>query len=247
MTLEELMLSDERRNTLSLLQENLGYSFKNMPLLNKALTHKSYVNENNASLKNNERFEFLGDSVLDLIVSDYMLDRFSEHSEGVLSKIRAAVVNERSLAQLARKIELGRFLLLGKGEDSSGGRDKNSLLANAFEAIAGAVYRDSDLKTVTRVFMPILEEEIEKYQDSWIFRDYKSDLQEYTQNKLVCIPVYQVIREMGPDHDKQFEVEVMVQDISKGKGIGKSKKEAEQAAAKVALEQFQGNENQDTD
>ena len=245
--MKDLMLSDDRRNTLSLLQENLGYSFKNMPLLNKALTHKSYVNENNASLKNNERFEFLGDSVLDLIVSDYMLDRFSEHSEGVLSKIRAAVVNERSLAQLARKIELGRFLLLGKGEDSSGGRDKNSLLANAFEAIAGAVYRDSDLKTAARVFMTIFKEEIEKYQDLWKFRDYKSDLQEYTQNKLVCIPLYRVIREIGPDHDKRFEVEVRVQDISKGKGIGKSKKEAEQAAANVALEQFQGNKNQDTD
>jgi ribonuclease III len=223
---------------LALLQEKLGYTFKEIKLLKKAVTHKSYVNETSDGLKHNERFEFLGDSVLDLIVSDFMVRKYSAYREGTLSKIRAAVVNETCLAGLARKLDLGAFLLLGRGEEMSGGRDKSSLLANAYEAVAGAIYFDSNLETAANVLLPQLQIEINKFADNRTTRDYKSDLQEYTQNKFFCIPVYKVTRETGPDHEKKFEIAASVKDIIMGKGMGRSKKEAEQAAAKVALEKY---------
>jgi len=232
------MLSQERIQKLALLQEKIGYTFKNPELLNKALTHKSFVNENSQSLKDNERFEFLGDSVLDLIVSSYMIKAYPDFAEGILSKIRAAVVNESCLAELARDIDLGQYLLLGKGEESSGGRQKSSLLANAYEAVAGALYQDSHLEAALDIFLPILEKEISKYASTARFRDYKSELQEYTQTQSNCIPNYKIVNEKGPDHAKVFEVVVMIQEDIRGRGSGKSKKEAEQGAAKGALESF---------
>ncbi|GJL78301.1 MAG: ribonuclease 3 [Nitrospinaceae bacterium] len=232
------MVAKERRQELEKLQKNLGYHFQEIKLLNKGLTHKSYVNETGENLKHNERFEFLGDSVLDLVVSDYMVRKYSDYKEGTLSKIRAAVVNETCLAELARKWDLGTFLLLGKGEEMSGGRNKASLLANAYEAVAGAIYYDSDLETAAKVLLPKIKIEIKKFAETRATKDYKSDLQEYTQNKLSCIPAYKVSKEIGPDHEKQFEVVVLVKDVKKGKGIGRSKKEAEQAAAKMALEKY---------
>ncbi len=231
-------VSSDRAQEVASLQETLGYVFSDLKLLNKALTHKSYVNERNETLKHNERFEFLGDSVLDIVVSDYLVHQFSDYAEGTLSKIRAAVVNESCLAGLARKIDLGKYLLLGKGENLSGGRDKPSILANAFEAVAGALFRDGGLESASRAFLPLLKVEIFKFADSWSFRDFKSDLQEYTQNKLVCTPSYKVVNELGPDHAKEFEVVVMIKNKVMGNGFGKSKKEAEQAAAKMAMESF---------
>jgi ribonuclease III len=228
----------DRAKDVAPLQETLGYEFSDLRLLNKALTHKSYVNERNESLKHNERFEFLGDSVLDIIVSDYLVHKFSEYAEGTLSKIRAAVVNETCLANLARKIDLGKYLLLGKGEDLSGGRDKPSILADTFEAVAGALFRDGALESASKVFLPLLDVEISKFAHSWSFRDFKSELQEYTQNKWVCTPSYKVVNELGPDHAKEFEVAVTIKNKVKGQGLGKSKKEAEQAAAKMAMESF---------
>ena len=236
------MLSEERKKSLSSLQKMLGYTFKDLLLLNKALTHKSFVNESDEALKHNERLEFLGDSVLDLVVSDYMIKKYTDFKEGALSKIRAAVVNESCLAELAREFKIGEYLLLGRGEELSGGRNKASLLANAFEAVAGAIYCDSSVEETSRVLLPVLSREITRYVDIPKFRDYKSDLQEYTQNKLICIPTYKVTRETGPDHEKQFEVIVLVKEEIKGKGIGRSKKEAEQAAAKMAFSQFMENE-----
>ena len=232
------MVAKDRREELAPLQKSLGYDFKDIKLLNKALTHKSYVNETGENLKHNERFEFLGDSVLDLVVSDYMVRTYTDHKEGTLSKIRAAVVNESCLAKLARELDLGTFLLLGRGEEMSGGRNKASLLANAFEAMAGAIYFDSDLENAAKVILPRLKGDINKFAETRVTRDYKSDLQEYTQNKMSCIPSYKVIREIGPDHEKQFEIVVYIKEVNKGKGIGRSKKEAEQAAAKMALEDF---------
>lgn len=232
------MLIEERLVILKELQNILGYFFQEPFLLNKALTHKSFANENNGIYKNNERFEFLGDSVLDLIVSDYSVKTYTHYSEGTLSKMRAAVVNETCLAESARKLSLGKFLLLGKGEEHSGGRNKNSLLANAFEAVAGAVYFDSNMETAYQIFLPLLQDDISKYSDTNQFRDFKSDLQEYTQDKLNCIPVYKVIKETGPDHNKIFDVSVSVKIKEEGRGSGKSKKEAEQAAAKMALRRF---------
>ena len=232
------MLSEHRLEALSSLQDKLGYRFNDVALLNKALTHKSYTHENREKFRHNERFEFLGDSVLDLVVSDFMLRQYSEYNEGVLSKIRAAVVNETSLAGFAREIDLGRFLLLGKGEENTGGRNKSSLLANAFEALAGAIYFDGQLEPVRLVLLPFLKKEIEKNEGKALYLDFKSDLQEYTQNKMNCVPVYKVVGETGPDHEKLFEVAVMVKNKLQGKGEGKSKKEAEQSAAMKALEKY---------
>jgi ribonuclease-3 len=232
------MLSTERTQELSSLQKQIGYPFRDILLLNKALTHKSFVNENSQFLKDNERFEFLGDSVLDLIVSGYMIKAFPDFAEGTLSKIRAAVVNETCLAELARQIDLGRYLLLGRGEESSGGREKNSLLANAYEALAGAIYFDSNLETALNIYLPVLEKEVAKYAETARFRDYKSEIQEYTQTHFNCVPNYKVVNETGPAHAKEFEVVVLIQESIRGRGIGKSKKEAEQAAAKSALESF---------
>ncbi|MZH40322.1 MAG: ribonuclease III [Nitrospinae bacterium] len=231
-------VSTDRRNEVAPLQDTLGYQFSDLRLLNKALTHKSYVNERNGALKHNERFEFLGDSVLDVLVSDYLVCKYSDYAEGTLSKIRAGVVNESCLAKIARKIELGKYLLLGKGEDLSGGRDKSSILADAFEAVAGALFRDGGLEAASRVFLPLLEIEISSFAHSGVFRDFKSELQEYTQEKWICTPSYKVINELGPDHAKKFEVAVMIKSQVKGQGLGKSKKEAEQAAAKMAIESF---------
>lgn len=230
--------SEIRMEQLMSLQDRIKFKFSDINLLNKALTHKSYANENSKILKHNERLEFLGDSVLDILVSDYLVQEYSEFAEGTLSKIRAAVVNETCLAKLAKNIKLGNYLLLGRGEDLSGGREKASILADTFEALAGAVFCDGRLDAAANIFLPLMKEEIVKTAESWSFRDFKSDLQEYTQNKLVCIPSYKVIREIGPDHAKKFEVVVMIKNEVEGKGLGRSKKEAEQAAAKMAMENY---------
>ena len=234
-------LSETRIEQLDSLQDRIKFKFSDIKLLNKALTHKSYANENSNILKHNERLEFLGDSVLDILVSDYLVHKYSEFAEGTLSKIRAAVVNETCLAKLAKSIKLGNYLLLGRGEDLSGGREKASILADTFEALAGAVFCDGRLDAASDIFLPLLKEEITKTAESWSFRDFKSDLQEYTQNKLVCIPSYKVVREIGPDHAKEFEVVVMIKNEVEGKGLGRSKKEAEQAAAKMAMENYSNN------
>ena len=233
--------SETRMEQLNSLQDRIKFKFSDIKLLNKALTHRSYANENSETLKHNERLEFLGDSVLDILVSDYLVHEYSEFAEGTLSKIRAAVVNETCLAKLAKNIKLGNYLLLGRGEDLSGGREKASILADTFEALAGAVFCDGRFDAASNIFLPLLIEEITKTAQSWSFRDFKSDLQEYTQNKLVCIPSYKVIREIGPDHAKKFEVVVMIKNEVEGKGFGRSKKEAEQAAAKMAMENYSDN------
>ena len=231
-------MPEEHISKTNILQKTLKYEFNNLNLLNKALTHKSYANEVSLPLKNNERFEFLGDSVLDLIVSNYMIFEYGNMAEGSLSKIRAAVVNESCLAKLAKDINLGNYLFLGKGEDLSGGREKPSILANTYEALVGAIFCDSDFQSVSKVFLQFLVKEIHKYKDVCSFEDYKSDLQEFTQNRLGCIPSYKMIAEKGPSHDKQYIIKAIVQNKEFGVGSGRSKKEAEQIAAKEALEYF---------
>ena len=232
------MLTQERLDQLHLFEKKLGYAFKDINLLNKSLTHKSYANENGRSLKNNERFEFLGDSVLDLLVSEHMVRKYPQYAEGQLSKIRAAVVNETCLAEVAGSMGLGEYILLGNGENLSGGREKSSILANAFEAVAGGIFSDSGLESATRVFLPYLDKKITAYAGTGQFKDFKSELQEFTQLKRGCVPAYNIIRESGPDHEKLFEVDVMIGDEYMGGGKGKTKKEAEQLAAKTALEKL---------
>jgi len=231
-------MQEDRINALITLQRLLCYQFKDLELLHKSLTHKSYSNEVLLSLKNNERLEFLGDSVLDLIVADYMFLTYQNLPEGSLSKLRAAVVNESSLAGLAKNLELGSYILLGKGESFSGGRQKASILANAYEALVGALFCDSDFRTTADVFLPKLVEKIDEYRGACIATDFKSDLQEYTQNRFSCVPLYEVVGEMGPGHDKRFDVKVKIRSQVLGSGKGRSKKEAEQNAAKEALSAF---------
>ena len=231
-------MQEDRINALVPLQGVLCYQFKDLELLNKSLTHKSYSNEVLLTSKNNERLEFLGDSVIDLIMADYMFLTYPDLPEGSLSKIRAAIVNENSLARLAIKLELGSYLLLGKGESFSGGRQKASILANAYEALVGALFCDSDFRTTADVFLPQLIEKIDEYMGACIATDFKSDLQEYTQNRFSCVPLYEVVGEIGPGHNKRFDVKVKIRSQVLGSGKGRSKKEAEQNAAKEALSTF---------
>ena len=236
-------MQEDRINALVPLQGVLCYEFKDLELLNKSLTHKSYSNEVLLSLKNNERLEFLGDSVIDLIMADYMFLTYPDLPEGSLSKIRAAIVNENSLARLAIKLELGSYLLLGKGESFSGGRQKASILANAYEALVGALFCDSDFRTTADVFLPQLIEKIDEFMGACIATDFKSDLQEYTQNRFSCVPLYEVVGEIGPGHNKRFDVKVKIRSQVLGSGKGRSKKEAEQNAAKEALSTFLTDKN----
>ncbi|MCU0553648.1 MAG: ribonuclease III [Syntrophales bacterium] len=230
-------MNSDRRMRLEALEEALGYRFNDPSLLDCALTHRSYANENPDLLKqDNERLEFLGDAVLTLCISDMLMKKFPDCTEGDLSKIRSSIVNEKPLARLAKELHLGDYLLLGRGEDISGGRLKHSLLANAFEAIIAAIYCDTGFDGVCafvgRRFLRLLDTGDIKV----LYQDYKTSLQEITQNRFRIIPRYSVLREFGPDHDKVFQIRVSVGDIVSTAGLGRNKKEAEQRAAKKALE-----------
>ena len=218
------------------IEQKLGYQFNSRDLLEEALRHSSYVNEQpDSELRDNERFEFLGDAVLNLIVGHILMERYPDLKEGDLSRTRANLVNENHLAIMARSIDLGAGLLLGKGEIQTNGIEKNSILAGAFEALMAAVYLDGGFKAAFKIiennFVPFLDK-IYPTIDNY---DYKSRLQECVQEKHGSIPCYQVVREEGPDHAKTFWVSVKVFDIET-EGTGKSKKAAEQDAARKALE-----------
>ena len=227
-------LSHEER--VKALEERLGVSFADPALALCALTHKSYVNEHkDHEAPHNERLEFLGDAVVDLAVSHRLMERFPEAHEGALSKMRAMAVNEEALAQVARTLKLGELLLLGKGEDRSGGREKSSVLADAFEAVIGAVYLggglDAALKLVDAHFAPLLE----PANGGVAGGDHKTRLQELVQSRRQPAPRYRIVAQTGPEHLKEFEVEVEIGDQVLGRAKGRSKKEAEQAAARAAL------------
>jgi len=218
-----------------------NYRFTNPSFLTEALTHKSYVNERRDSgRKHNERLEFLGDAVLSLIMSDYLAGRYPELSEGALSKLKATLVSEAPLANAARRLNLGARLKLGRGEELSNGRDKASLLADAFEAIIAAVYLDGGLEASRNFTIEALTDElrqIDVLQEKPGMDDYKTRFQEWCQKRYELLPRYVIVRETGPDHQKLFEVEVRVNDKVFGIGRGYSKKEAEQEAAQRALGQ----------
>lgn len=241
-----MIMDIDREHKLHNLCESLAYFFHDLTLLDKALTHRSYVNENkNRELKDNERFEFLGDSVLDLVVARYTVISVSELAEGELSKIRAQVVNEQSLAQIAEELQIGSFLLLGKGEDSSGGRNKNSILADAFEAIVAAVYLDSSFENSYEVFIPMFKERIATAMKTrQIGGDFKGELQAKASAGGHGEVSYRLTREEGPDHDKLFTTSVFLGDEPVGVGVGRTKKEAEQLAAKSAIEKMFSAESQ---
>ncbi len=216
------------------LEIKLGYKFKNIALLGNALTHSSYANEARGGTTSNERLEFLGDSVLSIIVSEYIYNEFSSLPEGELTKLRASLVCEKSLCSFSKELELGKFLKLGKGEDKGGGRERPSILADAFEAVLAAIYLDGGMETARRHVMRFILAEL-KHRDDEVFKDYKTALQEIIQRNPEESVTYILTDEKGPDHDKSFTVEVHLNSNSIGTGVGKSKKQAEQMAAKQAL------------
>ena len=216
------------------LEKKLGYTFKNKALLLNALTHSSYANEARHGVTSNERLEFLGDSVLSIIVSNYLFNQFPNMPEGELTKLRASLVCEKSLCAFSRELELGKFLQLGKGEDKGGGRERDSILADAFEAVLAAIYLDGGMEIARKHVMNFVLREL-KHTDDEVFKDYKTALQEIIQRNPEESVSYILTDEFGPDHDEQFTVEVHLNSNVIGTGKGKSKKQAEQMAAKQAL------------
>ena len=216
------------------LEKNMGYTFKNPSLLKTALTHSSYANEAGKGTKYNERLEFLGDSVLSVIVSEYLFEAFPNMPEGELTKLRASLVCEKSLAKFSEKLRIGEFLLLGNGEENSGGRTRPSILADAFEAVLAALYLDSDMECARAFVLDFVKGALKEAKPS--FKDYKTMLQEIIQQNREESVRYHLVGEYGPDHDKRFVVEVHLNSNVIGHGEGRSKKEAEQQAAKEALE-----------
>lgn len=225
------------------LQERLGYTFKNAALLNRALTHKSYANEIKNATEHNEKLEFVGDAVLDLVVGEFLYEKFPADTEGGLSKKRASIVNEEVLSELALEMELNKLMQLGKGEILTGGALKPRLVASSLEAVIGALYLDGGFEVtkafVVREFAKLTDRVCgsEDYE-----RDYKTRLQELVQKSIKETPRYEVLSEEGPPHDREFLVCVKVKEDTWAEGRGRSKKNAEQAAAKNALETKYRNE-----
>ena len=226
------------------LQASLGYRFTNPAFLQEALTHTSYVNERKQTdLNHNERLEFLGDAVLSLVMSEYLASRLPACSEGALSKLKAKLVSESSLARAARRLGLGDHLKLGRGEERSKGREKDSLLSDAMEAVIAAVHLDGGFSASRAVTVHVFADELRAVTDQSEHPgsdDFKTQFQEWCQKHYEALPRYEIVRESGPDHDKLFEVAVSVKEDVVGHGMGRSKKEAEQAAAKQAWQQVTG-------
>ncbi len=216
---------------LAALQKALGVSFNDLSLLEQALVHGSYANENPDIAASNERLEFLGDAILGLIIAEELYQRFPQYSEGELTKIRSSLVRQDALSRMARAISLGNYLYLGKGEEASGGRRKPANLAGAFEAIIAAIFFDQGLTTVKDFVLRSADKELSQGVEA----DYKSQLQEVIQARHQQPPTYRLIETAGPDHDRTFTVEVRVGGTVLGRGSGKSKKMAETEAARSAL------------
>jgi len=212
------------------LEKKLGYKFTNKKLITEALTHKSYKQP-----YDNERLEFLGDAVLDLIVGEYLYTNFPKSNEGNLSKIRASLVNEKGFDKLAKYIDLGNYLYLSNAEENNGGREKPSLLSNAFEAVIGAIYLEAGLKIANTIAIDLIEKNHKEISLDSLFSDFKTTLQELTQARFGLTPVYNVVATRGPDHLKEFEVAVIIEGKEYARAIGKSKKIAQQEAAKQAI------------
>jgi ribonuclease-3 len=215
---------------IEVLEKTLGYKFKNEKLIIEALTHKSHKQP-----YDNERLEFLGDAVLDLIVGEYLFFKFPKSDEGNLSKIRAALVNEDGFEKLARSVNLGEYIYLSNAEENNGGREKASLLSNAFEAVIGAIYLESGLDAARKIAIDLIEKNHKEISLDSLFRDFKTTLQELTQARFGETPEYKVVASRGPDHKKEFEVAVIIENKEYARAIGKSKKIAQQEAAEMAV------------
>jgi ribonuclease III len=232
-------MDEERSVSLKELEGRLSYSFHEIGLLDKALTHRSFINETASSkTESNEVLEFLGDAVLGLAVSRMLLQKFPEAREGTLSMWRSHLVKQSSLAFLASELRLEEYLLLGKGELLNGGKKKSSILANIYEALIGAIFMDSGFHRASEIIQGHFEPYLQTQTPSVLFNDYKSLLQIHSQQFHGSSPQYKVLKESGPDHDKRFQASVVISGEVKGIGWGKTKKEAQQEAAKTALEEI---------
>ena len=220
---------------LDQLESRLGYTFENRDLLKEALTHTTYVNEHKElALRDNQRLEFLGDTVINSIITRRLFMQFPDEKEGPLTKKRAELISEGALSKIARYLGLGKYLYLGKGEEMDGGRKKPSLLADAYEAVVGAIFLDSSFEVTSRVVEHLHENALGTFEDISI-TDYKSILLEYCQSQFKVLPKISFIDDKGPDHDKEFEASVVLNERVIGLGRGKNKKQAAQLACKEAL------------
>jgi len=236
------MSGSERSKKLEEFQQTIGIRFKNQALLDKALTHRSYINEHKISdSESNEKLEFLGDAVIGKVVCQHLFKEFPELDEGELSRLKSMIVSTSTLADAGRSLGLGRYLQLGKGETETGGMCRTSILADAFEALVGAIYLESGNAKTTEFIVDRLSAKIESFHEGRGQRDFKTDFQEFVQAKYHRRPVYRVISETGPGHDRTFEVQVIIDGKVCGQGSGHSKKQAEQEAARQAMEKINNN------
>ena len=217
-------------------QAQTDLPFNNQSLILRALTHRSSVNELPFLNGDNERLEFLGDAVIGLVAAEFLYQRFPEKQEGSLTAMRAYLVRKETLARFARRIRLGDFLLMGRGEEDSGGRHRDSTLSSAFEAVVGALYLDQGLDAAEAFLLPFFQPELAQLQTDQLTKDAKSRLQEWSQAALKTTPTYRTVAAAGPDHDRTFTVEVRIGEQVYGTGAGKSKQQAAQAAAQNALD-----------
>jgi ribonuclease-3 len=223
---------------LSVVESRLGYVFQNKKLLRQAFIHRSYFNEHRDAVEeHNERLEFLGDSILGLLISDYLYHHLPTQAEGELSRLRAHLVEAGSCARFLQQLDLGDFVQLGRGERMNEGRGRETILADLFEALIGAVYLDGGMAAAQTFFWGHFQDEIKKIL-AHPARNWKAELQDYSQKKYQKPPVYKVLREEGPDHSKMFVIMAFLDDQEMGQGVGSSKKEAEQAAAQDAIEKL---------
>ncbi|MFZ5352600.1 MAG: ribonuclease III [Bacillota bacterium] len=229
-------INSKRASQLKQVQEKIGYSFKDLSLLNTALTHSSYSGSKTEELEHNERLEFLGDSILNMTISLYLYKKCKDMPEGMLTRTRAAIVCEQSLHAASESINIGEYLLMSRGEENTGGRKRASILADAFEALIAAVFIDGGINKARAFVIDALKDTIEASISNKVITDYKSFLQEHVQKYSLGKLIYQLLDEKGPDHDKIFEMALYLDEKLLGSGSGRSKKDAQQAAAKAAIE-----------
>jgi ribonuclease-3 len=231
-------ISKKRKQKLIEFQNKLQVRFRNLDLLNTSLSHKSFVNEVPQQLENNEKLEFLGDSVLGLVVSDILFNQKIYLKEGSLARIKSYVVSEATLYKVGKKLDIQNFILIGRGEEKSGGRNRKALISDCLEAVIGAYYQDAGFKRAAKLVRRLFYEEIIQVEKNRHEKDYKSILQEYTQKQFRTVPQYSVVDTKGPDHRRKYYITVKVHKKTYGPGIGESKKEAEQQVALLALKQM---------
>ncbi len=238
--LQRLLIKRGRYKKYQQLEKELGYRFKNLALLDRALTHRSYIHSSeNEYLRANERLEFLGDSVLGMVTSQFLFENFPEKSEGDLTKLKSTLVSEANLSRIAKSISLGEYLNLSEEEEKAGGRKRSSIVSDAYEAVIGAVFLDGGLTPAKKMIQnQILRKYMEITTDQAL-HNYKGELLEYMQALGLGLPKYEVLEERGPDHQKRFTIAVSVRGNRIGQGTGKNKKEAEQKAARMALENIE--------